>query len=146
VQKYFCLILLGGERGFPPHSKPFRKGENLMARQKKLSEIIEKADQRLTALRAIDPKLDLGGGLTLTAFAAQVSAARAALDAYNNLLTQVDAAYNTFQSSEGSVNEFSQRMLAGVGSRYGKDSTQYEQAGGKRKSERKKYTRKAVAA
>jgi hypothetical protein len=117
-----------------------------MARQKKLSEIIEKADQRLTALRSIDTQLDLGGGLTLPAFESQVSAARDALNEYNSLLTEVDAAYNRFQTAEAAVNEFSQRMLAGIGSRYGKDSDQYEQAGGTRKSERKKYTRKAVAA
>lgn len=36
----------------------------------------------------------------------------------------------------------SERMLAGVAARYGKDSSQYEQAGGVRKSERKRPTRK----
>lgn len=116
-----------------------------MARQKKLSEIVERAEQRLTALRAIDPELDLGGGLNLPAFESRVSAARGSLNQYNSLLTQVDAAYNQFQADEASVNEISQRLLAGIGARFGKDSTEYEQAGGTRSSERKKYTRKAAA-
>ena len=117
-----------------------------MARQKKLSDVIEKASQRLNALRSIDPALDLGGGLTLSAFESKVGSARAALDAYNSLLVQVDAAYNQFLDSEEAVNEASQRMLAGVGARFGKDSDQYEQAGGTRSSERKKYARKKVVA
>lgn len=117
-----------------------------MARQKKLSDPLEKASQRLNALRSIDPALDLGGGLTLSAFESKITAARTALDAYNSLLTQVDAAYNQFLASEEAVNEFSQRMLSGIASRFGKDSDQYEQAGGTRASERKKYTRKKVSA
>jgi hypothetical protein len=117
-----------------------------MARQKKLSAVLEKAAQRLNALRSIDPALDLGGGLTLTAFETQIGVAQSALNTYNGLLTQVDAAYNQFLVEEDSVREFSQRMLAGVGSRFGPDSDQYEQAGGTRTSERKRPVRRQSTA
>lgn len=117
-----------------------------MARQKRFSDSIEKAAQRLNALRSIDPALDLGGGLTLASFEAQVNEARTALDAYNGLLTQVDAAYNQLIVAEGAVSERSQRMLSGIAARYGKDSDEYEQAGGTRTSERRKFTRKKVTA
>ncbi len=116
-----------------------------MARQKKASTDIEKAQQRLAALTSIDPALDLGNGLTLTKYRAQVTAAQGKQDAYNALLSQVDQAYNDFQAAEKSVRDLSERMLAGVTSKFGKDSNEYEMAGGVRKSERKRPTRKAQA-
>ena len=39
--------------------------------------------------------------------------------------------------------DFSDHMLSGFGVRYGKDSSEYEIAGGRRKSERQKRTRRA---
>ena len=113
-----------------------------MARQKKLSPFLEGAQQRLNALSSIDPALDLGNGLTLAAYRAEVTSAQAKQDAYNTLLSQVDQAYNEFQAAEKSIRDLSERMLAGVASKYGKDSSEYEMAGGKRKSERKRPTRK----
>jgi DNA repair exonuclease SbcCD ATPase subunit len=117
-----------------------------MARQKRLSDSIEKAAQRLNALRSIDPALDLGGSLTLASFETKIDEARNALNAYNGLLTQVDAAYNQLTAAEQGVAEYSQRMLSGVAASYGKDSDEYEQAGGTRTSERRKFTRKTAPA
>ena len=39
-----------------------------------------------------------------------------------------------------------ERMLSAMGDKYGKDSSEYEVAGGTRKSERKKPTKKAKPA
>ena len=47
--------------------------------------------------------------------------------------------------SRKSVAEYSNRMLSGVATRFGKDSNEYEAAGGVRKSERKKPQRKPKA-
>lgn len=116
-----------------------------MARQKKLSAILEKALQRHSALTAIDPQLDLGNGLSAASFKAEIDAARAVQDEYNSALAQVDGLYNRFQDAEKSVRELSQRMLAGVGVRYGMDSSEYEMAGGTRTSERKRPRRKVPA-
>lgn len=113
-----------------------------MARQKKLSSFLESAQQRLVALSTIDPALDLGNGLTLATYRTEVSSAKAKQDAYNTLLSQVDQAYNEFQAAEKAIRDLSERMLAGVASKYGKDSSEYEMAGGTRKSERKRPTRK----
>jgi hypothetical protein len=117
-----------------------------MARPKKISPHLEKAQQRLTALTAIDPALDLGNGLTVAAYRAEVTAAQAKQDAYNALLSQVDQAYNDFQTVEKSIRDLSERMLSGVAAKYGKDSNEYEMAGGVRKSERKRPVRKGTAA
>jgi multidrug efflux pump subunit AcrA (membrane-fusion protein) len=117
-----------------------------MARQKRISTVVEKAQQRLAALTSVDPALDFGNNLSITAYRAEAADAQAKLDAYNTLLSQVDEAYNAFQSAEKSLRDLSERMLAGVASKYGKDSNQYEMAGGVRKSERKRPVRKKTAA
>ncbi len=117
-----------------------------MARQKKLSPFLEGAQQRLNALSTIDPALDLGNGLTLAAYRAQVTSMQAKQDAYNALLSQADQAQNELLEAEKAIRDLSERMLAGVASKYGKDSSEYEMAGGKRKSERKRPTRKTPPA
>lgn len=40
------------------------------------------------------------------------------------------------------LKDLNERILTGVATKYGKNSTQYEMAGGKKKSERKKATKK----
>ena len=117
-----------------------------MARQKKLSPFLEGAQQRLNALSTIDPALDLGNGLTLAAYRAQVTSMQAKQDAYNALLSQTDQTQNELLEAEKAIRDLSERMLAGVASKYGKDSSEYEMAGGTRKSERKRPTRKTPPA
>jgi multidrug efflux pump subunit AcrB len=117
-----------------------------MARQKKVSSHIEKAQQRLNALASISATLDLGNGLTVVKYRTEVTAAQAKQDAYNALLSQVDQAYNDFLTAEKAIRDLSERMLIGVAAKYGKDSNEYEMAGGIRKSERKRPVRKTAAA
>ena len=50
------------------------------------------------------------------------------------------------RAAEKAIRDLSERMLAGVASKYGKDSSEYEMAGGTRKSERKRPTRKTPPA
>src|SRR5271157_4056919 len=117
-----------------------------MARTKRMSSVLESAQTRLAALSSIDPKLSLGTGLGISDYNAQITCTRQALDTYNTLLSQVDGAYNDFLAEQASLRDLSERMLAGVAAVYGKDSDQYEQAGGARKSERKRPARKVKAA
>ncbi len=44
------------------------------------------------------------------------------------------------------MSDTSERMLAGVAAKYGRDSTEYEMAGGTKKSERRRPGAKAAAA
>ncbi len=117
-----------------------------MARLKSSSPAIEKAQTRLASLSSIDPALDLGSGLTLAAYRAAVQDAQAKLDAYNALLSQADEALNRLRAGEVDLRSLSERMLAGVAARFGKDSNEYEMAGGVRKSEIKRPARKKQAA
>jgi hypothetical protein len=116
-----------------------------MARQKKTSKIIEGANTRSASLASIDPALDLGNGLTLAAYDTAIAAAQKKLDSYNTALSDADAAKNVFEKAEKGIADLSERMLSGVGTKFTKDSDEYEQAGGTKKSERKKPMRKAAA-
>jgi len=91
---------------------------------------------RASGIRGIDAALDLGNGLTAAAFADRINAFGQKLAAYNQALAAIDEQYNTLLADEKTLSGLSERMLAGVGARFGKDSSQYEQAGGVRKSER----------
>ena len=51
---------------------------------------------------------------------------------------RLGALLNDFQAEEKGLNLLSARMLAAVGAIYGKNSNEYEQAGGKRASEIKR--------
>jgi ATP phosphoribosyltransferase regulatory subunit HisZ len=113
-----------------------------MARLKSSSAVTEKAQTRLASLSSIDSALDLGSGLTLAAYRADIQDAQATLEAYNNLLSQADEAANQLHAAEADLRSLSERMLAGVAAKYGKDSNEYEMAGGVRKSEIKRPARK----
>jgi hypothetical protein len=106
-----------------------------MAFQRKSSKHITDAQERAANLRGIDSALDLGNDLTLAVFNAEIAAAQNLLDTYNARLAKADAAGNDFKAAEKRLRALSSRMLAGVGVKFGKDSNEYEMAGGTRASE-----------
>lgn len=108
--------------------------------------MLEKALMRSAGLQAISPTLDLGNGLTVPMYADEVAKLENLMNAYNLLLAQSDEGQNKAIAQEKSVREMSERMLEGVGSKFGHDSNEYEKAGGKRKSEHKRPVRKKKAA
>ncbi len=114
-----------------------------MARRKRTSASILAAKTRANGLKSIDPALDLGGNLTLAAFEAAIQGVEDQLDGYNEKLSALDAQLNALETAEASLDELSSRMLAATGVKFGKDSSQYEQAGGTRSSERKAAIRKS---
>jgi hypothetical protein len=111
------------------------QGGVLMAYRRKSSEIIADAQERAGNLRAIDPNLDLGNSLTPDAYDAKITEAQTSLDAYNGLLAQADAAGNDFRAVEKQLRDLSSQMLSGVKVKYGRDSNEYEMAGGTRLSD-----------
>ena len=113
-----------------------------MPRRKRKSSILSEAAKRLSGMRSIDPKLDLGRGYSNTEFQKKIAKVTEDLDAYNTLLSKVDAAYNTLSESEKDLASFSSKMLLKVGAFYDKDSNEYEMAGGSRTSKRKRTARK----
>jgi hypothetical protein len=114
-----------------------------MARRKRSSTILETARQRLAGLKSITPAPEFGTGLTIAAYEADINSFSTNLDAYNGRLAALDDLQNQLQAEERALRDKNKRLLSAVEAQYGSDSSQYEQAGGTRQSERKRPTRKA---
>ena len=114
-----------------------------MARPKRSSIPLEKAERRAASLQSISSDLDFGNGLTLEAYNSLIEDLRSQITAYNTILSTIDQARENLQDTEHRLTDFSERMLTGVATQYGKNSTEYTMAGGIRRSERKPKPRKA---
>ncbi|MEH1868243.1 MAG: hypothetical protein V7K69_25060 [Nostoc sp.] len=110
----------------------------MMARPKRNSSVLEKADRRIESLQSISVKLDFGEGLTIQAYNATINDLRSKLAAYNTALSSIDKLTDDVKNAEQAVIAMSEKMLLGVGSRYGKTSQEYEMAGGVRRGNTKK--------
>jgi hypothetical protein len=113
-----------------------------MGRKKRNSRTLEQGYVRLNGMKSIDPDLDLGGGLTVSAVEAAVGSLRAKLDSYNQKLSEVDEELLGLEGVESALKELNGRVLSGTGARYGKNSAEYEAVGGVRTADRKRPTRK----
>jgi uncharacterized phage infection (PIP) family protein YhgE len=113
-----------------------------MGRKKRNSKVLEQANARLNGLKGIDANLELGKGLSVATFADSINTLRTRLDGYNQKLAELDDDLNALQAEEVNLNELNGRMLAGVAAAYGRNSSEYEMAGGVRTSDRKRSARK----
>lgn len=109
-----------------------------MARLKTNSKTYEKAFKRHAAVQSIDANYDLGNGLIAKDYEKVITDVKSAMDEYNTVLSTADEKLNKLKDKERILTDWNERVLNGVASKYGKDSSEYEQAGGVRKSERKK--------
>jgi uncharacterized protein (DUF934 family) len=107
-----------------------------MPRRKRTSRTLEKVELRAAGLRAVDPDMDYGDVRTLSHLAKLMEQLRTKLDAYNTALAVIDSSQTEIEELEKTLSELSERMLIGVAFNYGKDSREYEMAGGVRKSDR----------
>lgn len=107
-------------------------------KKRKDSPVVEKANKRIDGLKSIGPETDLGNGLTISAYDAEIKKVESLIQRYNTLLSDVDGVLTQIKAAEDDLAEFSKRMLNGVGAKYGFDSIEYEKAGGVRSSDRKR--------
>lgn len=106
-----------------------------MARQKRTSTVLEKAERRAAGLKSLGVELEFGNSRNLTNFLKVIEQLRLKQDTYNQLLATVDATYVEMLEMEKSLADLSDHMLLGVASQFGRNSSEYEAAGGVRKSE-----------
>ncbi len=116
-----------------------------MARKKRGSRTLENAQKRLDGIQAVNTKLNAGAGFTAAGYLKLISELRADISNYNIALSNLDELTNRVADKEKVVAEYSERMLLGVAAQYGKDSHEYEKAGGVRKRDRKRPARKVAA-
>jgi hypothetical protein len=117
-----------------------------MAFQKRGSKTVEKADQRITAMRSIDTYLSLGDNLNLPAYEMAIAKARARIDAYNTALSSLTQLSNDAIAAEKELADLSERMFTGLVAKYGRNSTEYEMAGGRPRNKKRKKAAASTAA
>ena len=107
-----------------------------MTRKKRTSRMLEKVELRAAGLKAVDPTLDFGDVRSMTNLTTQIEQLRTKIDAYNTALAIVDSSKTEIEALEKNLGELADQMLIGIAFKYGKNSREYEMAGGVRKSER----------
>ena len=104
-----------------------------MARAKKASRVLSNAEKRLAGMKTIDAKLNFGGEISVSSLESKIVAVREKLAKYNELLSQVDDIYADVLSAEKDLSSLSSKLLAGVGMKYGRGSSEYETVSGIRR-------------
>ncbi|MBD2251447.1 hypothetical protein [Nostoc parmelioides] len=116
-----------------------------MARHKRSSRILDKAEVRLASVKSINPMLDVGEGLTVKSYTEKIENLRQSLETYNTTLSTIDVLLTQIIEHERDLADYSEKILRGVAYKFGNNSHEYQMAGGIRKSERKRTFRQSVA-
>jgi hypothetical protein len=112
-----------------------------MTRRKRSSRILEKAEFRVAGLKAIDPKINFDDTHNLQNLTQLIGNFHNTLDDYNAAIAMIDSSRKKLDEMEKTLSQVSDKMLMGVGFKYGKNSNEYELAGGVRDSERIRKSR-----
>ncbi|MEH1845192.1 MAG: hypothetical protein V7L25_09355 [Nostoc sp.] len=107
-----------------------------MPRQKRTYRALEKAELRLAGLRAINPDMDFGDARNLQNITQISQQLRTKIDAYNTALSVIDSSKTDMDELEKTLTDLTDKMLIAVAFTYGTDSSEYEMAGGIRKTKR----------
>ncbi|MEH2118883.1 hypothetical protein [Nostoc sp.] len=112
-----------------------------MPRTKRSSRILEKAEFRVAGLKAIDPNINFDDTYSLQNLSQLIENFHNMLDDYNAAIAMIESSRKKLDEMEKTLNQVSDKMLVGVGFKYGKNSDEYELAGGVRDSERIRKSR-----
>lgn len=112
-----------------------------MPRPKRTSRILEKAELRSAGLKAIDSNLDFGENCDLQNLIQLIEQLRIMLNAYNIDIAIIDYSKTKIDEMEKTLSNLTDKLVRGVAFKYGKNSSEYELAGGIRDSERVRKSR-----
>ncbi|BAY20494.1 hypothetical protein NIES2100_02360 [Calothrix sp. NIES-2100] len=107
-----------------------------MSRKKRKSSVLEKVESRAAGMKLVDPTLKLDDDYSLEKLLESMEQLRNKLEVHNNALSLVDSSLTEVEEMEKNLAKLSQKMLMLIAIKYGKDSPQYETAGGVRDSDR----------
>ncbi|MBD2681348.1 MULTISPECIES: hypothetical protein [Nostoc] len=109
--------------------------------KKRSSQILKKAQFRVAGLKAIDPNLNFDDTYNLQNLTQLIENFRNMLNDYNAAIAMIDSSKKKLDEMEKNLSQVSDKMLTWVGCKYGKNSNEYELAGGVRDSERVRKSR-----
>jgi predicted ATP-grasp superfamily ATP-dependent carboligase len=107
-----------------------------MSRKKRTSRILEKAQLRSAGLKSIVPNVKFDENYSQEKLIESIEQLRNKIDIYNTALSVVDSSKTEIEEMEKNLSQLTEKMLMVVGIKYGKDSREYEMAGGVRYSDR----------
>jgi hypothetical protein len=96
-----------------------------MLTEKVNSHVVSAVQLGIDKLRSIDPELDLGNGLTLTALMDDLQATREAFAEYNTAAAELRKKGRAIKTRERQLRTHIKQMVMGVGARYGEDSEEF---------------------
>ena len=107
-----------------------------MSRQKRTSRVLEKAELRASGMKSIIPSIKFDEDYSLEKLIESIEQLRNKIDVHNSALAIVDSTLTEVEEMEKNLKQLSEKMLMVVAIKYGKDSAEYEMAGGVRNSDR----------
>ncbi|MFN6569462.1 hypothetical protein [Dendronalium sp. ChiSLP03b] len=107
-----------------------------MSRKKRTSRVLEKVELRAAGMKSIVPSIKFDEDYTLEKLIESIEKLRNKLDVHNSALAIVDSSLTEVEEMEKNLRQLSEKMLMVVAIKYGKDSAEYEMAGGVRNSDR----------
>ncbi|MDF5711241.1 MAG: hypothetical protein PUP90_27115 [Nostoc sp. S4] len=107
-----------------------------MSRKKRTSRVLEKVELRTAGMKLILPSIKFDEDYNLEKLIESLDDLRNELNIHNNALALVDSSLTKIEEMEKNLNQLSEKMLMLVAIKYGKDSAEYEMAGGIRESDR----------
>jgi hypothetical protein len=110
----------------------------IMAYRTRTSAILEKAQKRNLAIQSIDPNLNMGEGVSVAEFSASIAETQAKVDRYNLAISTLTQLHGEMMASEKALANQHERMLNSVSGKFGRDSVQYEMAGGRKRLGKRK--------
>jgi hypothetical protein len=115
-----------------------------MPKSKTVDAILAEAEQ-IARVWTDNPSFAISG-VTLAQFQTMIAGLRTQQGETEDLRARLTGALNETNTRSQAVTDLTTRARAGIRGFFGPDSTQYEQAGGTRRSERKPRTRKPTTA
>jgi uncharacterized protein YukE len=113
-----------------------------MPYKKKISKTIEKAKIRISGMKSLEPALDMGNGLSVEAYSAAIQDTEQRIEAYNTAVSTISQLSSAAEKAEKDLATLSERMLSTVAGRYGRTSDEYAMAGGTKRTNRRRATKK----
>ncbi len=111
------------------------KGNRFMSQKKRTSRVLESAELKFAGLKAINSNLDIGDNYNIAKLTQLIEELRTKLENYNTIISMIDSSKIEIEELEKNLATYCENMLMGIGFKYGRDSREYEMAGGIRKSE-----------
>ena len=111
-----------------------------MARTRRGSSVLDTARQRSAGIKSFETPPNFVPALSQAGYEQEITAFSTMLDSYNQQLAALDDLQNSLDAAEFSLRDKNKRMLSAVEVRFGPNSSEYEQAGGTRRRERKRPT------